>query len=383
MAGELRIIIDFTGVTVYAHVRNRTSQIWNTSGTPAFEAYATANIADYDIALTEQGTASKSYVGNFPAVGASGYYDVEYYLQGGGSPAETDTLLGQEAGYWDNTGSTWLPVTAERGTDSAYTGTPPTAAAIADAVLDEALSGHSTNGTLGKAVSDIDTDVFSIASTLTTVASNVATILARVGAFTGSGVNTILGFFLALMKSDASTPSDVGGDWAASTDSTEAIRDRGDAAWTGGGASDCPTLEEITSALSGLNITIASPVRQDGSIEITQGDGYDGSDIAFTAEDWTGEDVDTFQECKFALMLTSDYEAGTGEAALEVDASVEMQSGDAVFTIELTNAQTAALTPSPALDRYNYTYHLRYKEHGGNNRTVAIGAATVLRKIVA
>ena len=38
----------------------------------------------------------------------------------------------------------------------------PTAAAIADAVLDEALSGHSTAGTLGKAVADIETDVTSI-----------------------------------------------------------------------------------------------------------------------------------------------------------------------------------------------------------------------------
>lgn len=46
-----------------------------------------------------------------------------------------------------------------RGTDSAYTGTPPTAAAIADAVLDEALSGHTTAGTAGKALSDIDTNV--------------------------------------------------------------------------------------------------------------------------------------------------------------------------------------------------------------------------------
>ena len=47
---------------------------------------------------------------------------------------------------------------AMRGTDSAYTGTPPTAAAIADAVLDEALSGHTSAGTFGKAVADIEAD---------------------------------------------------------------------------------------------------------------------------------------------------------------------------------------------------------------------------------
>ncbi len=49
-------------------------------------------------------------------------------------------------------------------------------------------------------------------------------ILNRIGAFTGSGVNTILGFFQALFRSDGSTPSDVGGTFNPSTDSVEAIR---------------------------------------------------------------------------------------------------------------------------------------------------------------
>lgn len=44
-----------------------------------------------------------------------------------------------------------------RGTDSAYTGTPPTAAAIADQVWDEATAGHTTAGTFGEQVkTDID-----------------------------------------------------------------------------------------------------------------------------------------------------------------------------------------------------------------------------------
>ena len=43
---------------------------------------------------------------------------------------------------------------AMRGTDSAYTGTPPAASAIADAVWDEATAGHTTAGTFGKAIGD-------------------------------------------------------------------------------------------------------------------------------------------------------------------------------------------------------------------------------------
>lgn len=43
----------------------------------------------------------------------------------------------------------------------------PTAAAIADAVLDEALSGHTTAGTLGKAVADTETDAAAVAAAAT------------------------------------------------------------------------------------------------------------------------------------------------------------------------------------------------------------------------
>jgi hypothetical protein len=60
----------------------------------------------------------------------------------------------------------------------------------------------------------------------------------RIGAFSGSGVNTVLGFFRAIMRKDAgvATPSDVGGTYNHTTDSLEAIRDRGDEAWiTGAG----------------------------------------------------------------------------------------------------------------------------------------------------
>lgn len=80
-------------------------------------------------------------------------------------------------------------------------------------------------------------------------------ILAKIGAFTGTGVNTILGFFRALLRSDGgiTTPSDVGGTFTHTTDSTQAIRDRGDAAWTtGGGGGGGGTI--IVSPLSSTGI---------------------------------------------------------------------------------------------------------------------------------
>lgn len=110
MAKEIQIVTDTSGQTLYAQVFRATDgKVWNTAGTPAFEDYATANIADYDIALTEQGTASKIYMGTFPSGIAAGDYLVRVLIRAGGSPAETDALAGAGPLHWD--GSTVIDVT--------------------------------------------------------------------------------------------------------------------------------------------------------------------------------------------------------------------------------------------------------------------------------
>jgi hypothetical protein len=61
----------------------------------------------------------------------------------------------------------------------------------------------------------------------------LTTIIDRIGAFTGAGLNTVLGFFQALgRKSGAITPADMGGTYDNQTDSLEAIED--DVAGIGG-----------------------------------------------------------------------------------------------------------------------------------------------------
>lgn len=103
MAKEIQIATDTAGQTLYAQIfRVTDGQVWNTAGTPAFENYATANIADYDVALTEQGTASKIYMGTFPTgITDPGTYSVRILIRAGGSPAETDTLAGIGVIHWD------------------------------------------------------------------------------------------------------------------------------------------------------------------------------------------------------------------------------------------------------------------------------------------
>jgi|GEM_PF-2754797 len=120
MAGEIQIHADVTAVTLYAHVWNSTGKIFNAT-TSAFETYATANIGDYDIAMTEQGTASRFYLGDMPAVVAGIYYvTVQQRLLL--APAENDTLKGTENVYWDGAAAIFSPLStpsSRLATDSA------------------------------------------------------------------------------------------------------------------------------------------------------------------------------------------------------------------------------------------------------------------------
>ena len=139
------------------------------------------------------------------------------------------------------------------------------------------------------------------ASSVLAKEQSVSSLLDRLGAFTGSGVNTVLGFFRALMRKDASapTPSDVGGTFTNTTDSVEAIRDRGDAAWTtgaggGGGGGDpwatdlqagnytanqaggiLQTIAAKTNTIQSGKVAYAGPVTAKGTVDqIVIGDDY-------------------------------------------------------------------------------------------------------------
>lgn len=89
-----------TGYTVYAHVLSTPGYRWNTVD-EELEAYQSANYADYDIAMVEQGS-SGVFLGNFPtALTQSGHYNIFYYRQIGGSPAEGDPVIGTGEIQWN------------------------------------------------------------------------------------------------------------------------------------------------------------------------------------------------------------------------------------------------------------------------------------------
>ena len=90
-------VIEFSyaaGSTIYAVIRRPADKyIWDTTGTPAFEVFAAAQIANYDVALTADAD-DDYYTATFPAGIAAGTYTVQIYLRAGDNPAITDSLLG-------------------------------------------------------------------------------------------------------------------------------------------------------------------------------------------------------------------------------------------------------------------------------------------------
>lgn len=69
------------------------------------------------------------------------------------------------------------------------------------------------------------------------------------GAFTATGVNTVLGFFKALFKKDAATPSDIGGTFNPATDALEAQQEHlGAPEQTGAASAAVGSLNNLSSA---------------------------------------------------------------------------------------------------------------------------------------
>ena len=126
-------------------------------------------------------------------------------------------------------------------------------------------------------------------------ASDMSALLSRLGAFTGSGVNTVLGLLKAIMSKAASTPSDVGGTFSATTDSIEAIRDAMQAGT--GDASQATlvqvqgTVDAIAASMSGTAINVVSRVADGGDITLYAGDDMrvrSGTQISVTITDVGG-----------------------------------------------------------------------------------------------
>lgn len=100
MANEIQLQTT-ADVNVYALIRNASAQVWSFADSE-FVTYADADLGDYDLALTEQGTSSGYYVASFPStITTPGNYNVTAYKRAGASPAVSDEAVGQGVIVWD------------------------------------------------------------------------------------------------------------------------------------------------------------------------------------------------------------------------------------------------------------------------------------------
>lgn len=102
LSGELLAIVS-GATTVYAIVRNKNGLVWNGS---MFETYTTANLATYAQGFGQQGSTGV-WSGSMPLQSGArpprGRYYIDYRIQIGGAPAETDTIIsrGKLVVDWD------------------------------------------------------------------------------------------------------------------------------------------------------------------------------------------------------------------------------------------------------------------------------------------
>lgn len=126
--------------------------------------------------------------------------------------------------------------------------------------------------------------------------ANQTTILNRLGAFTGTGVNTVLGFFKAMFRNDASLPSDIGGTYAASTMSLEANKTEHDATQTAVSAVSTSgdwtddEKDEIRYRL-GIDGDTSAPLTNSPNLEIGGAAGSGSDLVTLTLKDGLGNVV--------------------------------------------------------------------------------------------
>jgi len=107
MANEIQVSYA-SGSTLYAVIRNRAGEVWQVAG-QAFEQWGAVghDANDYALALMDKG--GSRYVGNFDESVPAGSYFIQWFVQAGASPADTDTLVGGRDIVW--TGAAELTAT--------------------------------------------------------------------------------------------------------------------------------------------------------------------------------------------------------------------------------------------------------------------------------
>ena len=348
---------------------------------------------------------------------------------GTGLGNQTANITGNLSG---SVGSVTAGVTVTTNNDKtgySLTVAPPTAADVADAVWDETTAGHTTAGTYGGQVvrstnsnvtvqitgsnhiaadvHEFQTDALTSDATAASFVSEVqsglatsanqTTILNRLGSWTGSGLNTILGAFRAIAGKAASlTPSDLsdGTTFDNTTDSLEAIRDRGDAAWApgeaGSGDASQSTLlavqdqvEAIAGTLGGTAISVTSRIADGGAMVIYTGDDLkvrSGTQVTVSISDPAGGIYS-----RLSALGTSQLSWGAarqsqaaGAIAGTISSLTQSGSGDAQVVNLVIEILDAGQSLNPADD---YIWQVASTSSSGDEYTEIEGTLDLRRRV--
>ena len=197
----------------------------NANGGSGGGAYA--NTTDAQEALRDRGDAAWVTATGFSTLDAAGVRTAV-----GLASANLDTQLTAIDDYIDTEVAAIKAKTDLIPASPAATSDIPSAATIADAVWDEALSGHTTAGSGGKALSDIDTHTDTeVASILAAVDTEVAAIKAKTDQLTFTTANQVDATTMSMAANAltaAATASDFGTEvatavWASATRTLSAL----------------------------------------------------------------------------------------------------------------------------------------------------------------
>ena len=188
------------------------------------------------------------------------------------------------------------------------------------------------------------------------------TTLATLGTWTGTGINTVLGAFKAVLSASASMPSDMGGSGDPADCSLPAIRTRGDAAWItysgGSEAADWTDTEKshIRYRL-GVDGTVATPASNQPNLtcNVTGIEGSDPTDqitTACTASIGAASIATPANVTASTTALTTLINAldDADSAAITAACTSSLNSYDPPTNTELTAVQTAVTAAITALE---------------------------------
>jgi len=179
----------------------------------------------------------------------------------------------------------------------------------------------------------------------------------RIGAFTGSGINTVLGFFQALLRKDVSIPSDIGGTFDPSTDSLEAIQEAGGITdWT------VNEREQIRYRLKMDGDTDAPTDTDLPEVNVVQIEATDATDQLATLIDAPGGGANTVN-----LSVENDSAAAVEGATLRIIKSGET---DIVRTTDVNGEAIAYL------DNGTYSVNVTAPGHDGDSFSLVVSGAT-------